>query len=234
MIGRLRVPVATVRGTLLPAVLLAALAGHLHAGAITLFTDLPTTGTLYESESFGVAGSGATGSTSFSRASSFVVSGTGDFLVSQIDLGILTQSGPDTFTASIWTDDSNQPGVELDSWNMTTPGDVSDCCSALATESGITGLTLTGGSTYYMVTEPEGLTDDSFNQWSANNQGVADDLLTSTDGGTTWTDNGSKTQPAFDVLGTAVTSSAPEPSTFLLVSAAFGIASVLRHRALKS
>jgi hypothetical protein len=201
--------------------LLLALAPVIFANAGTLFTDLGTGGSVYDpSNGSTVKGSGSGGS-SITQARPFTVAGTGDDLVSQIDLGFVTQTGTPTFTASIWTDNSGLPGVELGTWNLSTSVTLGHCCG-LSSQTGITGVTVTGGTEYFMVVGPRSLTDNSFNQWQWNTTGAVADQLGSLDGGATWINDGQGANLAFDVLGT---SAAPEPHSLLLLGA--GLAGML-------
>jgi len=196
-----------------PILLLLLLTG-MQANAGTLFSDLGSPPSYSTIASTGVEGSGA--GTWFTKAEPFTVSGTGLFQLDQFDLGVGNYAGPGTFTASIWTNSSNQPGTELGSWDLSTSTKFGNCCD-LVTQSGITGVTLTGGVEYWMVLGPQSPTDDSLNQWAENTQGVKAIELASLDGGATWSSSGSQPEAAFDVLGTAVTNGVPEPSSVLLL-----------------
>ena len=199
------------------------------AGAATLlFSDLGTGGSVYD----GSTGSQVSGSGSgawITQARSFTVSGSGDFLLTQFDLGVFNYApAPATFSASVWTSSADRPSVELGSWDLSTTEPFGSCC-ALVTQSGITGITLTGGVQYWMVLGPQGPTDSSRNAWADNTQGVNGQRLGSLDGGATWIDDGTGTDLAFDVLGDPV-NSAPEPSSMLLLGAALTGMFTVRRR----
>jgi len=183
-----------------------------HAG--TLFSDLGTGSNVYDTSGPSLVKGSGNGGSSITQARPFTVSGTGDFLVTQIDFGMSNEVSPATFTGSIWTDTSGLPGTELGSWNLaSTPF---GCC-ALATQTGITGVTLTGGVTYFMVAAPVSLTDTSDNFWDANTVGATGLQLGSLNGGASWISDGIGTLPAFDVLGNSAAAQAPEPDSLWLL-----------------
>jgi hypothetical protein len=90
-------------------------------------------------------------------------------------------------------------------------------CCGLVTVSGISGVTLTGGQSYFMILDPVSFTDSSALAWNWNNQGVNGLDLRSTDGGNTWINNGTGNPlGAFDILGHRG-GTTPEPSSLLLL-----------------
>jgi hypothetical protein len=125
------------------------------AGA-TLFSDLGPPGNLYQCcIGWTVAGSGTLG-TSFTAANLFTVSGSGNFNVTQIDLGTNYITGTNTFYASIWTDSSGVPGSQVAGayWGSL----VAVACCGLVTIP-VSGVSLTGGQSYFMVLGPMNLID---------------------------------------------------------------------------
>lgn len=148
------------------------------------------------------------------QARAFVVSGVGQFDVTQIDLGVLENSHSNSFTAAIWTSSSGLPGTMLWSADLTTTAAPSTCC-ALVSTTGITGVTLAGGTQYFMVLTPDPNTDVA---WQDNTTGVIATRYASLDGGATWINDNLGPEAAFDVLGTPVPSPAvPEPASALLL-----------------
>lgn len=180
-----------------------------------LFTDLAPAGDLYDgSTGWTVSGSVAFG-TSYSVANLFTVLGSGSLAVGEIDLAVGYVEPPYTFDASIWTDFSGSPGAQVSGadWNSLSTTTILGNCCGLVSITGITGVTLTGGISYFMVLTPVSSSDASWNAWNWNNQGTTGDMSSSNDGGLTWNDQGTTTLSAFDVLGNTST---PEPGSLLL------------------
>jgi hypothetical protein len=196
-------------------------------GGVVLFSDLGTGSNVYKtsSNSWGIEGVNNSFSPNIPQgiAALFTAGGSGSEAVGQIDLGMWYFSGVGTFTASIFTDVSNAPGSEVAGafWNLSTSNAYPACC-ALATVSGISGVTLTGGQEYFMVVQPVSYSDNSTNGWIYNSQNFSGDIQ-ATQNGTTWFDQGnSSNYAAFDVLGPATV---PEPASLVLFGA--GLAAVL-------
>jgi hypothetical protein len=189
--------------------------------ASVLFSDLG--GGVYDiSSGWSIEGSGATG-TSYTTASLFTVVGSGSLAVTEIDLAVTLASGPGTFYASIWTDNSGTPGTEVDSWSpLSTSTVFGSSNSSLVSITNITGLDLTGGTKYFMVLGPLSTSDDSYNVWNEDSAGVDGLVLSSSNGGGSWTSLGtSNPLGAFDILSDP---SAPEPATWFMLAA--GIAAI--------
>jgi hypothetical protein len=202
-----------------------------------LFSDLGTGNDVYVDSGFPaawvMAGSGAPGG-SFTGADQFTVAGSGSFSVSEINLAAQHIDADDpfnstlnTFYASIFTDVSGSPGTEVSGayWSESTPIEGGSCCSLLSIP-GITGVTLNGGQSYFLVLGPLSLTDTSWDSIALNNQGVTGDHQFSRDGGVTCIDNGDSLPiGAFDVLGTPVAT--PEPRLMPLLLLGIGLAGAL-------
>jgi hypothetical protein len=198
------------------------------SASTTLFSDLGSGSSVYDpSESYDVSGLGAVGGLigEYYSASQFAVAGVGGFSLDEIDLAMSNLSLPSTFFASIWTDADGGPGAQLGGayWNESTPFEDGTCCG-LVSISGITGVSLTGGQSYFLVVGPQSPTDDSSNLFDFNSQGVIGDEQYSNDGGDTWTDRGSVTLPAFDILGDPETASTPEPGLMPVLLFGIGLA----------
>jgi MYXO-CTERM domain-containing protein len=200
------------------------------AGSV-LFSDLGPPGDVYVSGSgSAAAGSGSNIGNSVTTAELFTSAGSGTFSVTQIDLAVGNVEAPDTFYASIWSDDAGLPGTEVADayWSLSTSASFGTCC-ALVAVSGITGVSLTGGQQYFMILGPLSLSDDSENAWNYNNQGAASLDLYSTNGGSTWVYNGVGPTGAFDIDGTSTS----EPgSPVLLGTGLIGLLGVAARRRL--
>ncbi len=195
----------------------------------TLFSDIGPPGNQYQAGlGWTVSGTGSIG-ISITAANLFTVGGSGNFNVSQIDLGVGWFAQPPTFYASIWTDNAGLPGAEVAGafWNNLTTITQFGLCpptcpgtydgGGFVSVTGISGVTLVGGQSYFMILGPVNFNDASANAWNWNNQGVNGLDLFSTDGGSTWISNGTGNPlGAFDVLGTQSTTT-PEPSSLLLL-----------------
>lgn len=201
-----------------------------------LFSDLGPQGNPYDCcNGATITGSGFPGGFSDIGASAFTVNGSGTFAVSQIDLGVGYIGSLHTFYASIWTDDGGLPGSQVAGayWtNLITNTNFGQCpptCTnndGLVTVSGISGVSLTGGQSYFMILGPVALDDTSWNAWNLNNQNQTGTTLYSTDGGTTWNSRGVSPLDAFDVLG-----STPEPGSLVLMgSGVVGVIGMLRRK----
>jgi hypothetical protein len=195
-----------------------------------LFTDLGPTGNVYDSSAgWVIRGGSAASPLSTVAANLFTVPGAGNQAVSQLDLAVLnTDPSVHTFYASIWTDDGGVPGTQVPGayWNLSTD-DPSQSCCGLVSITGITGVFLTGGQSYFLVLGPLDLSDGSWDYIASNNQGITGLSLYSYDGGSGWLSNGTQSTGAFDVLG----SPAPEPDSFLVLgTGVVGILAVRRFR----
>ncbi len=181
----------------------------------TFYTNLGPAGNVYNCCSgWTISGTGTVG-TSFTAANLFTSGMSGN--VTQIDLGVGYVTGVDTFYAAVYSDNGGLPGSQL--WrqdNLTSTQQFGGCCG-LVTVTGISGLSLTSGTQYFMVLGPESTSDTSWLAWNWNSQGVNGLDLYSTDGGSTWNSNGTGNPlGAFDVLGGGV-GTTPEPSSLLLL-----------------
>jgi hypothetical protein len=144
----------------------------------------------------------ATGSDGLAPAALFVSPGNYD--VAQIDVSLSYTEGTNSALISLYTDASNAPGTLLGSWAVSgQPYSV----PPVTTVSGISGITLTSGTSYFLqITAGGASTEDG---WSENDLGLIGEVYDPPYGGS------DLTLPAFDVLGTPL-ASVPEPSSFVI------------------
>jgi len=187
----------------------------------TFFDDLGTGSNVYNCcEGWTVAGTGILG-TSFTAANEFVAGATGS--VSQIDIGIGLAGGTNSFFAALYTASGNDPGTLIAQWDNLSSNETFGQCCNLVTISGITGVSLTAGDSYFLVLGPTNLSATTFMAWNFNTTGATGTDLFATSGcqngsgnGCDWTSNGVTTIGAFDVLG-STGQTVPEPSSLLLL-----------------
>jgi hypothetical protein len=187
----------------------------------TFFSDLGTGSNVYNCCSgWTIAGSGYLG-TSYTAANEFTAMASGS--VSQIDIGVGYVEGTNSFFAALYTVSNNEPGTLIDQWsNLTASQQFGGCCG-LVTITGITGVDLTSGQSYFLVLGPTNLTGTTWEAWNENSTGASGLDLYATSGcqngtgnGCSWISNGQQTIGAFDVIG-STGSSVPEPSSLLLL-----------------
>ena len=206
----------------------------------TLFSDLGPPGDVYNiGAGWTVSGTGTVG-TSFTAANMFTVGGSGNFSLTSFDLGVGYVTGTNTFFASIYTDVAGLPGTQVGGayWgNLSSTQPFGGCCG-LVSVTGVSGVTLTGGDSYFLILGPMNLTDTTWEAWNYNNQGATGMDLYATSGcqngsggGCSWTSNGVTTIGAFDLLGNPSGGSTPEPSSLLLLGTGLvGAFGVIRRR----
>ncbi len=195
----------------------------------TLYSNLGTGGDVYQCCSgWTVSGTGTVG-TSFTAANEFTAMASGS--ISQIDIGIGYVAGVNSFYAALYTDNSGLPGTQLGRWdNLSSSQNFGGCCG-LVTITGISGISLTAGESYFLVLGPENINDTSWLAWNFSNSATGLDLY-STDGGQTWNSNGTQPQGAFDIIGGGAT--VPEPTSLLLLgSGLVGAFTTMRRKLMK-
>jgi hypothetical protein len=188
----------------------------------TFFSDLGTGSNVYNCCSgWTVSGTGSLG-TSFTAANEFMAGASGT--VSQIDVGVGYVEGANSFFVGLYTASGNAPGTLIDQWNNLSSSTNFGSCCGLISITGITGVSLTAGTDYFLVIGPTNLTATTFEAWNMNSQGVNGLDLYATSGcqngsgtGCNWNSNGTgNALGAFDVIGSSG-QTVPEPSSLLLL-----------------
>src|SRR5579859_275203 len=186
-----------------------------------------------------VAPIGPLSETNSESASLFTVASGSGFDLTQIDIALVDDNIAggitvnDIYDVKLMTNSSGLPGTVLHTWTLTNvPADDGSVTTIQSSQiiSGITGITLTGNTTYWLAAFPHQLgTQGKWMEPTVDNGTFAN----STNFGTTWSAT-TFTEGAFDILGTPATaggSPVPEPSSILLFSSgAAGLFGVLRRK----
>jgi len=188
----------------------------------TFFSDLGTGSNVYNCCSgWTISGTGTLG-TSFTAANEFTAGATGS--VSQIDIGVGIVEGTNSFFAALYTASGNEPGTEIAQWNNLSSNETFGQCCGLVSVTGISGVELTAGTSYFLILGPTNLSATTWEAWNMNSQGVNGLDLYATSGcqngsgnGCQWNSNGTgNALGAFDVIG-STGQTVPEPSSLLLL-----------------
>ena len=182
------------------------------AMASTLYGNLGTGSTVYNCCSgWTISGTGSIG-TSFIAANEFSPTSSGS--VGEIDVGVGYVEGTNSFYVALYTNNSGIPGSKLGEWdNLSSSTNFGSCCG-LVDITGISGVSLTAGTNYWMVIGPTSTTATTWEAWNFSNSATGNDDY-STNGGQSWVQQGSQSQGAFQILsGTGGTT--PEPTSLLL------------------
>jgi len=196
--------------------------GALRAGVIYSTFDNPP-GTAFTRVDFYVA-QGASVPGGYSGLASPFTSG-GEFDVTQIDAVLGGAANPvytKTVDVGIYTDAGGLPGALIGSMYQATPPQNFINADVVAI-SGITGVPLHSGQTYWLVILPDS-TSTNVNWVYGAGSGVQ---ARTTDGSTWFHPTASVNSTYFDVVGTEV----PEPGTFTLLGLGSTVVALLRRRA---
>lgn len=187
----------------------------------TFYSNLGTGTDVYNCcDGWTMGGTGTLG-TYYYDGGSFVSGASG--AVTQLDVGVGYVTGTNSMFLALYTDSGGLPGTLLGQWNnlQATPT-FGDCCGLL-TVTGISGINLTAGTSYYIVMGPSSTSSTLWAAWNINTTGATDTLLQASSGcaegsasGCNWNSFSGETAGAFDVLGSSG-QSVPEPSSFLLM-----------------
>jgi hypothetical protein len=188
----------------------------------TFFSDLGPMGNTYQCCTGWTVGGTQTLGEFFVAANEFTAMATGS--VSQIDIGVGYVTGDNSFIASLWTVGNNGlPGTEIQEWDNLSSSQAFGGCCGLVSITGISGVSLTAGTSYFLLIGPSDLNGTTWEAWNFNNQNVNGLDLFATSGcssgngtGCSWTSNGQQTLGAFDVIG-STGQTVPEPSSLLLL-----------------
>ncbi len=177
-----------------------------------IFSDFGPSNSYLEDIGWTVAGAGGASPGNYSAGMAFTSSSAAS--VSQIDIGIgNVNATPNAATISLWTDVANALGTELASWSITGLPVFGATSNTVVTISGISGVNLAAGASYFLyATAPGG----TWNAWNENTIGATGEVLLSCCA----EEPEPNTLGAFDVLGSSVTAT-PLPSTWTMLMAGF-------------
>ena len=155
----------------------------------------------------------------------------GNYDVNQIDLGLTNVLGGNSAVVNLWTESGGLPNSLLGSWNVSGQPGFGAVSNVLTTIGGISGISLTLGSNYFLTVAPGAA--DTWDAWNWNTIGEAGTIVAN--GGSGWSAFPDSTLPAFDVLGNQSSNvRVPEPGTLLLLLTAFAGLGTMRSRKAKA
>lgn len=198
------------------------------SASATLFSDIGNSPTqTWGTGALSVSGAYSLNGAEVWWAAPFTVSGVGSFSVTEADFALSYMGNASVTLASVWSDVDGAPGADIGPvWSLTPTTEFSACCTPVS-QTGITGLTLSGGATYFMVLQPQDSRSDSWNLWYLNSQGDYNSMYYSVSEGPWTLDSNYTPMTAFDLLGN---SAAPEPSALAFLGAGIVLLGLLKSR----
>jgi hypothetical protein len=197
------------------AILLLTLVLPIASRASTIYTNLGAGSSYYCCDGYAV-------NSSQQLAMAFTVPGGPGYSLTQIDIALtFADIGTNSALVQLWSDSAGSPGVIIGAWTLGGPLPEYGLTTAIQssqTISGISGITLSGGTQYWLTPLPgDSSTEAVWNTTDPSSIGITN---ASFDGGSTWTaacDVCNRT--AFAVYGDPVSAppEVPEPSTILLL-----------------
>jgi hypothetical protein len=172
----------------------------------TLFSDLGSPRNVYNrADGWRVSGANSQTGMSFTTASQFQPANSGT--VSQIDVAVTYVSGVNSFNVALYSDNGGLPGTVLSQWNSLSSSTNFGGCCGMVTISGITGISLTAGTDYWLVIEPASPDSTTWETWNLNTVRLSGGVLYSNDNGRSWNGSGQEVLGAFDILGSPISGS---------------------------
>ncbi len=177
-----------------------------------LYTNLGTGSSVYNCCSgWTVSGTGSIG-TSFTSANEFSPTASGS--VGEIDVAVGLVEGTNSFYLDVDANNNGVPGAVLASFTGLSSSTTFGSCCGLVSITGISGLSLTAGTDYWLVLGPTSTSATTWEAWNFSNSATGNDDY-STNGGQSWVQQGNQSQGAFQIIaGTGGTT--PEPTSLLL------------------
>jgi len=151
--------------------------------------------------------------------------------LTQVDIGLTHTSalpGANGATVQLVLDDgSGLPGSFIQGWTLANlPETGTTSLQASQMIGGISGTTLTGGAQYWLIA----IGSSTSMTWNFADPEIVGPFAVSIDGGTSWSLVSGLGESAFDVLGTPLSTSVPEPMTTALVGLGLGALAAARRR----